>query len=170
MILGVLSDTHGNWPLMHRVAEAMTEQFGVETILHLGDDYADAEQLRAAGYSVRAVPGLWCREYHDSRIPKRLVEEFAGLTVGYAHAEKDLRYIERAAALVLTGHTHEAAIALLGRSLYVNPGHLKAPKNRGARASFATIEIGEETVRVRIHEANGVLREEVAIDRAQLGG
>lgn len=168
MILGVMSDTHGNRSLMHQVAHAMEAQFGVQVIFHLGDDYADAEELALAGRHVRMVPGLWCPGYHDGRIPTRLLEEFNGLTVACAHAEKDLRHTERAAAIILTGHTHQAAVTPLGRSLYVNPGHLKTKVSRGERASYALVDIGPDEVRASIRELWGAARMEVAIQRANL--
>jgi predicted phosphodiesterase len=148
-----MSDTHGNSGLMHEVAEAMLRRFGAEVLFHLGDDYRDAEDLALAGYVVRRVPGLWCPEYQDSRVPKRLVETFDGVTVSCAHAERDLRHTERAAAVVLTGHTHTARIQLLGWSLYVNPGHLKAFVARNERASYAILETRPADVRAAIHDA-----------------
>ena len=170
MVIGVMSDSHGNRRLMHKVAAHMTGRFGAEMVFHLGDDYEDALELEAFGYAVRMVPGLWCPEYHDARVPTRMLEEVAGLTVACAHADKDLGHRERAAAIVLTGHTHEARLALLGRSLYVNPGHLKSGASRGEPASFALVEIAPAQVRARIFgAARGVVRDEIVVDRARLG-
>lgn len=164
-----MGDTHRNSRLMHEAADAMVNRFNAETLFHLGDDYRDAQELLMAGYTVRRVPGLWCPEYQDGRIPKRLVEAFDGVSVACAHAEKDLRHTERAAAIILTGHTHVARMALLGRSLYVNPGHLKSLKSRNEPASYAVIEIGPEEVRATIHEvASHSVRFETRIPRTQL--
>jgi len=155
---------------MHEAADAMVNRFHAEMLFHLGDDYRDAEELVMAGYSVRRVPGLWCPEYHDSRIPKRLIEVFDGITVACAHADKDLRHVERAAAIILTGHTHRAEIALLGRSLYVNPGHLKSRVNQGKPSSYAVVEIGPDEVYSSIYEtASHSLRHETRMPRSQLG-
>jgi putative phosphoesterase len=153
MILGVMSDTHGNSRLIHSVVDAMQSRFGVDVIFHLGDDYHDVDDLIAEGLAVRRVPGLWCPEYQDSRIPKRLVENFDGIAVACAHADRDLRHTERAAAIILTGHTHRAQIALLGRSLYVNPGHMKVPVSGNQHASYAVIEIRPDEVHAGIHDA-----------------
>ncbi|HEO69838.1 MAG TPA: hypothetical protein ENN80_01145, partial [Candidatus Hydrogenedentes bacterium] len=76
-----MSDTHGNVALMHRAAEAMEARFGATLIVHLGDDYADAELLAMAGHTVHRVPGLWCPEYHDGRVPNQLLETFDGIAV-----------------------------------------------------------------------------------------
>jgi len=170
MVIGVMSDTHGNRRLMHKVAADMTGRFRAEIVFHLGDDYEDALELEAFGYPVRMVPGLWCPQYDDARVPTQMIEDVAGLTVACAHADKDLGYRERAAAIVLTGHTHEASLAVLGRSLYVNPGHLKSRVSRGEPASFALVEIAPAEVRATIIEAaTDVVHDEIVVDRARLG-
>lgn len=168
MILGVMSDTHGNRKLMHQAAAAMTADFRADIIFHLGDDYADAEELAMAYPNVRAVPGLWCPAYAEGRVPKTRVEEIAGLTVACAHADKDLRARERSTSILLTGHSHEARIETLGHTLYVNPGHLQAPNSRGERASYAIIEIATETVRASIIELTGKARINKAVQRDEL--
>ncbi len=170
MVLGVMSDTHGNSRLMREAADTMASRFHAETLFHLGDDYRDAEELISSGYAVRRVPGLWCPEYQDSRIPKRLIEAFDGVDVACAHVDKDLRHTERAAAVILTGHTHAAQIVLLGRSLYVNPGHLKSLVCRSQRASYAVVEITAQYVRAAIHEmASHEVRSEASFPRDRLG-
>ena len=159
MILGVISDTHGNRMLMHQVATRLVREHGAEQILHLGDDYEDAEELAATCYDVCAVPGLWCEAYHNPRVPKTRVERFAGVDVALAHADKDLGRKERAADIVLTGHTHRAAIEEKNGAIYVCPGHLRRAVDRGERASYAVLHLDAEAVRVVIHEAGGVREE-----------
>jgi putative phosphoesterase len=168
MILGVLGDTHGNRPLMHQAVDLMLEQHPVDLFFHLGDDYGDAEELAACGYPIRMVPGLWCPQYHDGRIPNRLIETIDGLTVAVAHADKDLGAAGGSAAIVLTGHTHAARICLMGGSLHVNPGHLKAPQSRRQRASCAIITIDDGQVRAAILETSGKVRAEKTVARDAL--
>ncbi len=168
MIIGVIADSHGNRVLMHSVADYIRDELGSEFIIHLGDDYSDAEELAASGHNVRMVPGLWCSEYHDGRVPNCVVEDVEGVTLAYTHAGKDLKAKGRAASVVMTGHTHTAAIELIGFSLYFNPGHLKGPKSKDARPSFGIIEIGDGTVRAAIHETDGTLRRELVVERDKL--
>ncbi|MCP4641892.1 MAG: metallophosphoesterase family protein [bacterium] len=167
MTIGVLSDTHGNRDLMHRVADLMQREFGVRLFFHLGDDYADGEELATYDHSVRRVPGLWCPEYHDHRVPNCLVEQIEGITIAAVHADKDLRAVDRPAELILTGHTHEARIDRIGASLYVNPGHLKGGASRGEPPSFAVVRILPDRLHASIHETDGKLRTErtVACER-----
>jgi len=168
MVLGVMSDTHGNQRLMHEVADCLVQQLGAQLLFHLGDDYQDAETLPLSGLPVRKVPGLWCPEYHDPRISNRLVENIAGLTVVAVHADKDLRPSDYGADVVLTGHTHTPRIELVGPLLHVNPGHLKPRADRGERPTFATIAITSDKVHARIHECGGRIRNEVTLLRTQL--
>lgn len=168
MVLGVISDTHGNRRLMHQVADLMTEQFNVAMIFHLGDDYGDGEELQLAGHKVRLIPGLWCREYRTGRMLKCFVEEVAGVTIACAHADHDVRPPADKASIILTGHTHLPRIDLVGRSLHVNPGHLKGSRDRKQPPSFATLTLGEENIRAAIHEVTGAVRMEKTISRASL--
>lgn len=168
MIIGVISDTHGNRRMMHEVADYLTARHRVELIIHVGDDYADAAELAMAGHAVRMVPGLWCPEYTSGRVPKRIVETLGGITISAAHAAKDLRAAELAASIVLTGHTHVATIERIGASLHVNPGHLKSKFDRGQRPSYAIIETSDGAVTVSIHELSGDVRHRVMVNRAEL--
>lgn len=165
MIIGVMSDTHGSKPLMRRVARQMAEEHGVELILHLGDDYADAEDLQMLGYRVLAVPGLWCPEYTNPRIPNTLVERVDGVSIALAHADKDWGPREKAADIALCGHTHRAAISRLGKRLIVNPGHLKREYDRAEAASYAIIRIENREIAVVVHELDGQPRLEAVVER-----
>lgn len=170
MVIGVMSDTHGNRRLMHLVADLMRRDHRAELIIHVGDNYADALELKAAGHHVKMVPGLWCDEYHDGRVPNRIKMNCDGIAVSAAHAEKDLGAAELAASVVLTGHTHVAKIEKLGRSVHVNPGHLKHPKlDRGQRPSFAIISTSQDEISVSIFELDGRMRESASFNRDQLG-
>lgn len=169
MMIGVMSDTHGNRRIMHQVADLMKSKHVVDLIIHVGDDYPDAAELATAGHNVKMVPGLWCDEYHDGRVPNSIVVPCDGITVAAAHTEKDLGARELAASVVLTGHTHVAKIEKLGLSLYVNPGHLKHAKlDRGQRPSYAIIETRADDISVSIHELDGGVRFSRTCSREQL--
>ncbi|HOE66190.1 MAG TPA: metallophosphoesterase family protein [Candidatus Hydrogenedentes bacterium] len=168
MVIGVMSDTHGNRPLMHAVAAHLCGKLGAGLLFHLGDDYRDAVELAEAGYEMRMVPGLWCPEYHDFRIPRRIVEDIEGVSVACAHADRDLRAATFAAAVILTGHTHVPRIERVGFSLYVNPGHLKARSDRGAFPTFAGVDIGSDVVVARIYDMDWRVCDEKRVLRGEL--
>ena len=41
MILGVMSDTHGNTPLMLQAADRLCSEHGAEHLIHLVDNWED---------------------------------------------------------------------------------------------------------------------------------
>jgi putative phosphoesterase len=155
MILGVISDTHGNVRLMHQAADLLFQKLAAEVIIHLGDDYADALLLEMAGHAVWAVPGLWCPEYHGYRVPKARVETVEGNRLAFAHTERDIALVRPGAGLLLCGHTHSARIALEDGAVCMNPGHLRRPTDRGERASFGLITLSGQEVMCAIHETDG---------------
>lgn len=169
MVIGVISDTHGNRVLMQRIAAQILKLHRADLLLHLGDDYADGEELSAGGFPVRYVPGLWCDEYGNGRTPKVLMDTYEGLTLAFAHAREDLhKSAGHTAQLQCVGHTHQAAVVRQGKSLLINPGHLKSRTDRGQRASYAIVDLGPETVRAAIHELDGKIRQELTVLRADL--
>lgn len=163
MIFGVMSDTHGNSDLMLEAAVLMKEAHNAEFIYHLGDDYRDCLELYRLGYDARGVPGLWCPEYNHNRVPRRLVDTIEGLSIVCVHAQKDLRNGDSDRGMVLSGHTHVASIEHIGRTLFVNPGHLKSASNRCENASFAMIEITPAKVRVEIRELSDAIRTQTTV-------
>ena len=160
MKFGIISDTHGRKALMHRVADELAGAHAVDFIYHLGDDWEDAEELQHAGHQVRAVPGLWCAAYRLPFIPNTRVEQVEWLTVACAHAEKDLGPRERAARLVLFGHTHEARISERINAIWCNPGHLKGERDRGYNASYGVATVSPDALHLVIYELDGTIRHE----------
>ena len=134
MILGVMSDTHGNLALMFRAADLLRDRFGASVLAHLGDDWEDAEVLAAAAPEVWAVPGLWCDAFRDWRIPNARRETADGLVVALAHDEGTLAR-ESAGAHILRVVCHAVKIdanlksRCLGCFLILNVLTLSAPIN-----------------------------------------
>jgi len=78
MVIGVLSDSHGNLELMHN-ALVLLDRCGATRIYHLGDDYSDVDGLVAQGRTVGRVPGIYASEYKDPDVPNKLVETVDGI-------------------------------------------------------------------------------------------
>ncbi|GMW03504.1 MAG: hypothetical protein AMXMBFR84_46380 [Candidatus Hydrogenedentota bacterium] len=168
MNIGVMSDTHGNRKLMHEAADRMLSEFKTELIIHAGDNYSDAEELGMTGLPVRMVPGLWCDEYHNPRIPKCIVDAADGITFAVAHTDKDLRLLNGEVAIAVTGHTHVAEIRLDRKTVYLNPGHLKSNSDRNQTPSFAVIRTTTKDVEIAIHELRGGVRTSLVFHRTEL--
>ena len=129
MKLLILSDSHGN---VRTMAEAV-ERTAPRMILHLGDCWQDAEQLRDLYPDIPLVqvPGncdfrpqepteqLLCLENkrillchgHTYGVKQSL------LSAGYAAEEQDLD-------LFLFGHTHKPLVDMRGKTLFLNPGSI----------------------------------------------
>jgi len=153
--LGIVSDSHGNRRLLHEAVDQLTGVLGAGRLLHLGDYYDDAEELRHAGYTVDAVPGLQCAAYRQPQVPNTLVLDFDGLRISATHADTDLGPKAWAAQVVMHGHTHHAIIDPRDGQFRLNPGHLKAARDRGDAPSFALLETTPDTVTATIYELDG---------------
>jgi uncharacterized protein len=158
MLLGILSDTHGNLEAIQEVATRFRAA-QVDQVLHLGDDYLDILFLEAANLKVLAVPGLYCPEYRDPTIPNRRIENLAGVNILMMHTLEASKFdqpgdwdlIERDQVnIILYGHTHVPDIREEEGVLWVNPGHLKAHDRRGYPLSYALMHLTPPTVDVRI--------------------
>ena len=128
MILGVLSDTHGNRKFLEQARKLAVNHFGASVLIHLGDNYSDAEVLMLKGTPVWAVPGLWCAAYHSPSIPRARLEGAGTLLIHFAHAEQDLEpeSVERA-QIILTGHTHRYRLDFLDGKIWMNRGIKAVP-------------------------------------------
>lgn len=150
MLVGVVSDTHGNVMGMRRLAEVLKAR-GVSTLLHVGDDYRDLETMAQTGLKVIGVPGVYCREYGDARIPNRLVVELNRVKLLLTHTEgrhkhdgpgdPDPAAMAREVQIVLFGHTHAPVLEERQGVLWLNPGHLRDRHDRGHPPTFALLEI-----------------------------
>ena len=160
MTIGVMSDTHRNIELMNKAADLMIDRFAVKRIYHLGDDYEDTEALDGRGVQVTRIPGIYDKEYADTTIPKRVTDDVEGTKVLAAHAAKTIPQVEiDIADIVLAGHTHLHEITSVGNAILFNPGHLKDLSDKGREPTFGIIEIGDNGIRLTVHDLNGELVE-----------
>jgi putative phosphoesterase len=160
MIVGVVSDTHGNREGMLRLADRL-RYLGVSTVLHLGDDYQDMDTLAQAGLEVIGVPGLYCPEYRDPDIPNRRVVELGGLKLLLTHTQALTGYDSPEdpdpelacyeVDVVLFGHTHAPRLAERQGVIWINPGHLRHRTDRGHPPSFALLHISPPELKVQVH-------------------
>ena len=159
MVVGVVSDSHGNRKGLRRVAKRLMA-LQVTTVLHLGDDYRDRTVLEREGLQVLAVPGAYCPEYARPEIPNRAVVELAGVKMLLTHTperhrldlagDQDPETPEPGVRLVLYGHTHQPQLAQRGDILWINPGHLRDGKDRGHPPTFAVLRLSSSGVGVEI--------------------
>lgn len=142
--VGVLSDTHGE--LHRRVAQALA---GVDHIIHAGDVGAAqvlVELRRLA--PVTAVRGNCDLDAWAEALPLRAELEVGGVRILAGHVAAGLRdRLETAAgdggdgfAVVISGHTHLAAVERRDGTLHLNPGSA-GPRRFGRPRTIARLTI-----------------------------
>lgn len=165
MRLAVVSDTHGNLSGLRKVVHDILAGDKIDTFIHLGDDYKDAEVFDEFGAAYLRVPGVFSDYYVHRAIPNRIVREFEGWRFLLSHTrrshtndlKKDLKpeelIAEKQIDVVLYGHSHIPEIDQDKGILFINPGHLKDEGKKGGGASYAVLDIAPDEITVRLIDA-----------------
>lgn len=151
----VVSDTHGNYPLLAQVIKAAGP---LDLLLHAGDSGNDLTHLRREfpNLSLMAVAGN-CDPF--SSLPRELFFNAGGYKLFLTHGDRyrvkwDLLRLslagqERRAEVVVFGHTHVPLIRYDQGILFFNPGSLYR-NSTGEAPSYGWLEIGPDGVRPRL--------------------
>ena len=163
MIVGVMSDTHGHVEFMAKAADSMINDFGVESIVHLGDDYSDAMQLKVGDTDLIAVPGMYEPAWEDRSISNRVIHTLGGISFLLSHTHlqdshdrpedinPEVAHKKYGVEVILHGHTHQYRAEKSEDGLVmINPGHLKSEEDRGFVPSFAVLEVRRPHLNVKI--------------------
>jgi len=183
MIIGVMSDTHGNIEYMQQACNLMIDKFAVEAIVHLGDDYDDAQRMDTRGRPRYAVPGMYERAWYDDRIPHRLIKQFGGVVFLLSHTPTRDRRDKAGdmnparalsmygAEVLMHGHTHKYRVLESADGLIVIcPGHVRSDLDRGSPPSFAVIDSARPNVKVKFVSLDGDVLEERELRIARVDG
>lgn len=118
--LGIISDTHG---LLR--PEAIITLQGAEQIIHAGD-VGDPEILTALAQiaPVAAIRGNVDKGPWAARLPETEVVDYRGFLLYVLHDCNTLDLTPEAAGVhgVISGHSHQPAVATRNGVLYLNPG------------------------------------------------
>ncbi|NWG32563.1 MAG: metallophosphoesterase family protein [Rhodocyclaceae bacterium] len=162
MVIGVVSDTHGNGAGLRALATRLYEQ-GVRVLLHLGDDYRDQDAAAGTGLQVVGVPGVYCPEYRDPAIPNRRVLALGELKFLLTHTESrhkhdspgdlDPELTSYEVHAVLFGHTHAPTLEDRQGTAWINPGHLRDRQDRGHPPTYALLHLRPRELRAEIRAA-----------------
>jgi len=151
----VVSDTHGNYPLLAEVVKAAGP---FDLLLHAGDSGNDLVHLSRdfPGLSLRAVAGN-CDPF--STLPRELFFTAGGYQIFLTHGDRyrvkwDLLRLslagqERRAQVVVFGHTHAPLIRYEQGILFFNPGSLYR-NSTGETPSYGWLELGPGGIRPRL--------------------
>ena len=148
-VLGIISDTHG---LMR--PEAINALEGVKMIIHAGDigtpDVLDALRAIAPVVAVRGNndKGEWAHA-----LPETEVVEVGDIALYVLHDVKalDLDPVAAGFQAVISGHSHQPAIANRQGVLFLNPGSA-GPRRFKLPISIARLIIREDSVDAQLVE------------------
>lgn len=147
MLIGVMSDTHGNLDAIDKAVEIAKD---ADIIIHLGDVISDVERIkRKIKKSVICVPGN-C-DYNSFEDREQLIE-LDGVKLLLCHGDRyrvdmgliSLKYraAEVGARVALFGHTHRSLIIEEDGVLFMNPGSPSLPRDFKKSIGFITINDG----------------------------
>jgi putative phosphoesterase len=159
MIIGILSDTHGN---LKRTAAAikLLKEHAPAHIIHCGDIGSQsvldmlAVEFAETATPITCVPGnvdgwndsLYAPMPHVeiTASAARLHLDGKDICVMHGHETTRLRSIIASGAydLVFTGHTHQRADEIIGRTRVINPGALHRTQEPG----FAILDTATDTL------------------------
>jgi len=147
--LGIVSDTHG---LLH---PALMEAFaGVDQIIHAGDvgKQAVLDGLEAIA-PVTAVRGNMDRGRWAARLHGTEVVAIGEVTVYVLHDLEQLALNPAAVGFdaVISGHTHQPALAKVNGVVYVNPGSARHQRV-GLPATAALMDVQGKRIEVQFVE------------------
>lgn len=151
MLIGLLSDSHDNAPLVRHVADFFRER-RVEQAFHLGD-VCDPDTLSALdGLPLTVVRG----NNDEEPWPDSWRQELAGVRVGatHGHVRGTLDDLVASCDVVLHGHTHARRKERVGGALVVNPGALYRTTTR----TCALLELPSKRVVFYRVDESGVTR------------
>ncbi|MBI5573782.1 MAG: metallophosphoesterase family protein [Elusimicrobia bacterium] len=159
MKIGLISDTHRNIDYLTEAVERMINDYGIETLVFLGDECEDIDAVKDMFKKVIWVPGIFCQHYKDKNIAHRSIKEFNGVKVLITHTpsshpndfSEDIKpenITKKEVNMVFYGHTHIPKIEEKAGIIWVNPGHLKVNDKRGASPSFGIIDFKNKTIKI----------------------
>src|SRR5271165_1197133 len=147
MIVGVISDTHGQ--LRREAADALR---GVDHILHAGD-VGDPAILDALGQiaPVTAVRGNVDTQSWAQTLPETEIVELGGVSIYTLHdlGRLDLKPEAAGIGVVVYGHSHQPKIEEKNGVLYFNPGSA-GPRRFQLPVSLGKLVIEGGTVRAEV--------------------
>lgn len=153
MLIGVLSDTHGD---LHPRLLPEFKSAGVELILHAGDvgRYSIIEQLKAVA-PVHAVSGNVDTHGNVALLPAEVSLQIEGVSIYMTHVggkphEWRPRLPKSLPGVAICGHSHAPLVEEFDSVLFVNPG------SAGTRQRFS-LPLAAAFLRVENREAHAEL-------------
>ncbi len=131
MLLGILSDTHGELP------EGVYDAFkGVDYIIHAGDIGRESV-LWELEYIAPTFACLGNNDWQNygSSVRREMHPSVGGMSIAVTHFPHEAERLARTGdyGLVVHGHTHVPRDEMLGACRIINPGSTTRPRKGSAR-------------------------------------
>ncbi len=148
----VISDTHHNYQMMGAVFDYEKE---IQGIIHLGDEHDDLDFFPeyTINKDIYSVAGINHRDYFSSQNKRLLNFQIDSFNFQISHVEQHL-HINPNTHLYLFGHTHHSLIEMRYNQLFLNPGHLKSAKDRGAYPSYLILQVDNHSMNIALKNLN----------------
>lgn len=159
LTVGILSDTH-----LARLTPEFEDRVavcfqGASVILHAGDLTEPAILKAFAGREVHAVHGNMCSRASQGLLPTKKTICLGPYTIGLIHRVGDSYDFEERLLdefepvdCIVYGHTHRPVCHQSGGVLFINPGSFVATSRYGQPGTYATLEMGADSLQATIHE------------------
>lgn len=156
----VISDTHGEIENIEKAIKIALEKYAVDTLIFLGDECEDIEQIKNNFKNVIWVPGVYCKHYIDKNIPHRKIINFQGIKILISHTlsshpndfPDDIKpekvISQKEVDMVFYGHTHIPNLEEKNGIIFLNPGHLKHEDKKGYKPSFAIADFINREIKI----------------------
>ena len=154
----ITSDTHGQLSRFWEVFNKLMKDSPVQAIVHCGDYYKDAEEIRRrAGVPVFAVKGNCDGDFSDEGY--MILETEAGdflivhghrQDVGYDLQKLYYKTVEEGCVGAFFGHTHRSVYIDIDGIKLMNPGSLSRPRD-GQGGTFGIIDTDDCNVWGKIY-------------------
>lgn len=147
MLIGIVSDTHGTLPDTIDAAFA-----GVERIVHAGDVGSQAVLARLEAIApVVAVRGNIDTGELEWRLPDTAAPRFGDHRLLISHKKPaKAADLPQDADVVITGHTHRAAVERVGDVLFINPGSAGGHNRDGRGPTAALLDLAAQPLTATI--------------------
>ena len=136
----LISDTHGNHKLLEKV---LKHNHDCKYLIHLGDEPDDLEHHPelTSDMQIFYVYGIFHHKWTEQNASNKFMIKNTRFKI--AHTPADIK-VEEHDHIYCFGHTHHRHFERDGKSLYINPGHLKNNNDRGEVAGYVVIELKDD--------------------------
>ena len=159
----LFSDTHGSKTGLEYCDSVLSDE-KPDYVIHLGDDYTDADRFIEQGFNVIRVPGTWTEEYKNFRVPNRRFEVIEGWRFFLTHTptahyndladdiDPEKVLTDMSCDIFCHGHTHRPEIIEKETLTILNPGHCNHLDRRGYLPSYAKIDVSTSKACIQIFQ------------------